>query len=146
MTVTGRQEMAVVLTDAELDKLKKEAKKIFPERVAFYAGQVGVEYGRISIRAQRTRWGSCSGKGNLNFNCLLLLAPAEVLDSVVVHELCHLKQMNHSKKFYEEIYRVMPEYDTYHNWLKENGAGLMARLGNRGAQKRRRRRYFLSFF
>ena len=90
---------------------------------------VGVSYGGITIRAQKTRWGSCSSKGNLNFNCLLLLAPAEVLDYVVVHELCHRREMNHSPKFWAEVERVLPDYDARRKWLKENGPGLISRLG-----------------
>ena len=72
-------------------------------------------------REQKTRWGSCSSEKNLNFNWKLILAPPEVLDYVVVHELCHLKEMNHSKAFWEEVGKVMPEYETHKLWLKENG-------------------------
>lgn len=115
------------LTQKELDALVAQAKKAIPARVAYYASLLGVEYGRITIRTQKTRWGSCSSKGNLNFNCLLMLAPPEVLDSVVVHELCHRKHMNHSAAFYAEIERVMPDYKACHAWLKQNGAALMAR-------------------
>ena len=116
------------LSEDEIKKLAKLAVKIIPERVRYYAPLVGVTYGRITIRSQRSRWGSCSSKGNLNFNCLLMLTPPEVLDSVVVHELCHRKQMNHSQKFYAEVYRVFPEYDKWDRWLKENGSLLMRRL------------------
>jgi len=112
----------------EIRALADCALKVIPERVKYYAPLVGVTYGRITIRNQRTRWGSCSAKGNLNFNCLLMLAPPEVLDSVVVHELCHRKEMNHSKAFYNEVYRVFPEYDKWNRWLKENGNALMARM------------------
>ena len=73
--------------------------------------------------------GSCSSKGNLNFNCLLMLAPPKVLDSVVVHELCHRKEMNHSKRFYAEVLRVFPDYWAQDKWLKENGNILMSMLG-----------------
>ena len=117
-----------VLSSEELRALARQAARVIPERVAHFAPKVGVTYGRITIRAQRTRWGSCSSKGNLNFNCLLMLAPPEVLDSVVVHELCHRKEMNHSPRFYAEVYRVFPEYDRWHKWLKDNGAALQARL------------------
>ena len=99
----------------------ERAKRIFPERTAYFAKRMGVDYGRITIREQKTRWGSCSSKGNLNFNWKLILAPPEVLDYVVVHELCHLKEMNHSKAFWDEVGKVMPEYETYKLWLKENG-------------------------
>ena len=75
-----------------------------------------------------SKWGSCSGKGNLNFNCLLMLTPPEVIDSVVVHELCHRKEMNHSDKFYEEVLKVFPDYWTWDKWLKDNGDLLMKRM------------------
>ncbi len=116
------------LTMEDIRALADKALKIIPERVRFYAPKVGVTYGRITIRNQRTRWGSCSSKGNLNFNCLLMLAPPEVIDSVVVHELCHLKVMNHSGDFYTEVLRIFPDYWKWDKWLKENGAQLMRRM------------------
>lgn len=116
------------LSPQELKALADKAVKYIPERVRYYAPLVGVDYGRITIRSQKTRWGSCSAQGNLNFNCLLMLAPPEVLDSVVVHELCHRKEMNHSKRFYAEVYRVFPQYDEVHKWLKENGSKLLMKL------------------
>ena len=116
------------LTMEDIRSLAQEALQVIPERVAHYAPLVGVSYGRITIRNQRSRWGSCSSKGNLNFNCLLMLAPIEVIDSVVVHELCHRLEMNHSKRFYAHVRRVYPEYDRYHAWLKENGAAIMRRM------------------
>ena len=113
------------LTQNEIVGLANKAREVIPERVAYYAPLVGVTYGRITIRRQRSRWGSCSSKGNLNFNCLLMLTPPEVVDSVVVHELCHRKEMNHSKEFYAEVLRVFPDY---RKWLKENGEIIMAML------------------
>ena len=101
---------------------------VIPEKVKHYAPIVGVDYGRITIRCQRTRWGSCSSKGNLNFNCLLMLMPDEVIDSVVVHELCHRKQMNHSAAFYSEINKVFPAYKQCQKWLKENGGKIMRKI------------------
>lgn len=115
------------LTKEDIRRLADEALKVIPQRVAYYAPIVGVSYGRITIRNQKTKWGSCSSKGNLNFNCLLMLAPPRVLDSIVVHELCHRKEMNHSKRFYEEVLRVMPDYWEQDRWLKEHGSALMAR-------------------
>lgn len=115
------------LSKQELKALAEQAKAVIPRRVAYYAPLVGVTYGRITIRCQQTRWGSCSAKGNLNFNCLLMLAPPQVLDSVVVHELCHRRHMNHSERFYDEVLRVFPEYHKWHGWLKENGKVLMLR-------------------
>lgn len=117
------------LTGEEMRSLAEKAAKVIPPRVAYYAPRIGVTYGRITIRSQRSRWGSCSSKGNLNFNCLLMLAPPEVIDSVVVHELCHRKEMNHSEKFYAEVLRVFPDYRAQNKWLKENGDMLMAMRG-----------------
>ncbi len=116
------------LSAEEINELADQALKVIPERVKYYAPLVGVTYGRITIRNQRTRWGSCSAKGNLNFNCLLMLTPPEVLDSVVVHELCHRKHMNHSREFYAEVRRVYPDYDRWNKWLKEHGNELMRRM------------------
>ncbi|MBO6010926.1 MAG: M48 family metallopeptidase, partial [Oscillospiraceae bacterium] len=116
------------LTPAELRSLAAEARRVIPERCAFFAPVVGVKYERITIRSQRSRWGSCSAKGNLNFNCLLMKAPPEVLDGVVVHELCHIRHPDHSAKFYSEVLRVMPDYKKRRDWLRKNGELLMAML------------------
>ena len=116
------------LTPEALHALAEEALRVIPARVAHYAPLVGVSYGRITIRNQRTRWGSCSAAGNLNFNCLLLLAPPEVLDSVVVHELCHRLEPNHSPRFYAQVLRVFPDYWACDKWLKENGPALLRRM------------------
>lgn len=116
------------LSRTEIEELADRAMKVIPERVAYYAPLIGVTYGRVTIRNQVSRWGSCSAKGNLNFNCLLMLTPPEVVDSVVVHELCHRKEMNHSKRFYEEVLRVYPDYYKWDSWLKKNGNGIMRRM------------------
>ena len=116
------------LTIDEIRQLADKALEAIPERVKHYAPLVGVTYGRITIRNQRSKWGSCSNKGNLNFNCLLMAAPPEVLDSVVAHELCHRKHMNHSGAFYAELYRVFPDYDRCRTWLREQGPLLMRRM------------------
>ncbi len=113
------------LTPDEIQVLANKALEVIPARVKYYAPLVGLTYGRITIRNQKSKWGSCSGKGNLNFNCLLMLAPPEVIDSVVVHELCHRKEMNHSDRFYSEVLRVFPNYWECDKWLKENGDVLM---------------------
>lgn len=115
-------------TREEIEALADCALSYIPPRVAHYAKLLGVTYGRITIRNQRTRWGSCSSDGNLNFNCLLMEFPPEVIDSVVVHELCHRKHMNHSPQFYAEIDRVFPNYKQCRQWLKENGGRYLARL------------------
>lgn len=117
-----------VFTDEQLQVLARQARQTIPERVAHFAPLVGVTYGRITIRSQHTLWGSCSGKGNLNFNCLLMLTPPEVLDYVVVHELCHRKEMNHSARFWAEVGRVLPDFENRRKWLRENGTALISRL------------------
>lgn len=117
-----------VFTMDEIRELAYKALVVIPERVKKYAPIVCVDYGRITIRNQRSRWGSCSSKGNLNFNCLLMLFSDEVIDYVVVHELCHRKHMNHSAAFYEEVERVFPEYRKCQKWLKDNGGLYLNRL------------------
>ena len=114
------------LTDKEREALREETRRRVTERAAYFAPLVGVTYGRITIRNQRSRWGSCSSQGNLNFNCLLMLAPPEVLDYVVVHELCHRKVMNHSARFYAEVLKVLPEYKQYQKWLRDHGEMILA--------------------
>ena len=116
-------------TAAELQELAKRAREVIPQRTAIYADKIGVSYSRITIRCQKTRWGSCTSAGNLNFNCLLMLAPPEVLDSVIVHELCHRLHPNHSRSFYAAVYRVFPDYDRCDSWLKQNGPALLHRAG-----------------
>ncbi|NLC43510.1 MAG: M48 family metallopeptidase, partial [Clostridiales bacterium] len=116
------------LTMEEIRELADKALKVIPGRVAHYAPIVGVDYGKITIRNQRTRWGSCSGKGNLNFNCLLMLTPPEIMDYVIVHELCHLLELNHSANFWNEVERVLPDYKVHKEWLKNNGGALIRRM------------------
>lgn len=95
------------------------------ERVDHFHPMTGGEYGRIAVRAQRSRWGSCSSKHNLNFNWRLILAPPGCLDYVVVHELCHLTEFNHSPRFWAMVERVMPDYKVWKEYLKTNGKGLV---------------------
>lgn len=116
-----------VLTTAELEGLKRAARDDFSQRVAHFAPLVGVQPQALSVRAQHSRWGSCSSKGSLSLNALLMLAPEAVRDYVVVHELCHLKEMNHSARFWAEVERVLPDYRTWRDWLKVNGHALLQR-------------------
>ena len=113
------------LTHKKIAALADKALEVIPARVEYFAKIMKVTYGHITIRNQKTRWGSCSSKGNLNFNCLLMLAPAEVLDYVVVHELCHRKEMNHSKAFWMEVQRILPDYKEAIQWLKEDGSQII---------------------
>ena len=94
-----RRQTVPHFSQEEIETLARQAVEELPEQVRHFAGLLGVTYGRITIRLQKTRWGSCSSKGNLNFNCLLMLCPAAVRDYVIVHELCHRKHMNHSPAF-----------------------------------------------
>jgi predicted metal-dependent hydrolase len=100
---------------------RRQAQRIFGERLAAYNTRYGYRYGRVSIKEQKSRWGSCSRLGNLNFNWRLLLAPLPVLDYVVVHELCHLKEMNHSARFWQLVARTCPTYATQRRWLRQHG-------------------------
>ena len=94
------------------------------EELERWAPTVGRPYGRVAIREQRTRWGSCSSRGNLNFNWKLILAPPEALTYVVMHELCHLKDFNHSPRFWAEVRARMPEYEAWKKWLHTHGKEL----------------------
>ncbi len=122
------QEPVRRLSPQDIRALADQAMQIIPDKVRFYAEKIGVDYGRVTIRNQKTRWGSCSAKGNLNFNCLLMLAPEDVLDYVVIHELCHRKEMNHSPRFWSEVAKIMPDYKNSKIWLKENGGDIIRRM------------------
>ena len=124
----ARQSAVQPLTREEIEALARQAAADIPERVARHAKAMGLTYGRIIIRRQKTRWGSCSVKGNLNFNCLLMLCPEEVREYVVIHELCHRLEMNHSPRFWAEVAKRCPDYARQRKWLKENGGSLISRL------------------
>lgn len=116
------------LSDTQRNALESRyriaAASYFPKRVAYYQTLTGGSYTRITIRDQKTRWGSCSSRGTLSFNWRLMLAPPAVLDYVVLHELCHLTHMNHSKEFWNSIASIMPDYKVHRTWLKEHGREL----------------------
>lgn len=119
------------LTEAESKRLKtldkryrNAARAQLEARVAFYQPLTGGHYSSITVRDQKTRWGSCSSRGTLSFNYRLIFAPPAVLDYVVVHELCHLTHMNHSKDFWNLVASVMPEYAVHKKWLREHGTEL----------------------
>ena len=100
---------------------RKEARRRITERAAYFAEKMGVDYGRIAIKAAKTRWGSCSAQGNLNFHWKLILMPPAILDYVVVHELAHRIEMNHSPRFWAQVERILPDYRERRRWIKENG-------------------------
>ncbi len=118
---------APTFTKEEREALLRRAMEIIPVKVAHFAKIIGVAYGRITIRNQKTLWGSCSTKGNLNFNYMLAALPDEVVDYVVVHELCHRKEMNHSPKFWAEVEKVVPDCKRIRKWLKEEGSVFLER-------------------
>ncbi len=97
-----------------------KAKEIFYDRIYYYQKVIQEPFGHVRIKEQKSCYGSCSSKRNLNFNWKCVLAPLEVLDYIVVHELCHLKELNHSKRFWLEVEKVMPDYKIYEKWLKEH--------------------------
>jgi predicted metal-dependent hydrolase len=102
------------------------AKKLAAERAAVHATALGVEFGRIAIKDTRSRWGSCSSKGNLNFSWRLLLGPEAVLDYVIAHEVAHLKELNHSPAFWAHVATLCPDYKTQRAWLRKHGRELAA--------------------
>lgn len=121
-------------------RFRRAAAEYIPSRVLYYQKLTGGQYARIVIRDQKTRWGSCSSNGTLSFNYRLMLAPPKVLDYVVVHELCHLKHMDHSPAFWQAVEQVLPEYKTQKQWLKEHGHELtiqkhLQRYGQEGNKK-----------
>lgn len=97
------------------------ARQAIWERVEFFKTQLNVEYNQIRIKEQKSRWGSCSKKGNLNFNWKLVMAPPDIIDYIVVHEICHLIHMNHSRDFWKCVEGLMPDYRNRRLWLKRHG-------------------------
>lgn len=101
-------------------KYKDEAQRLIKDRADHYSYAYGYCYNNISIKDQKTRWGSCSSKKNLNFNYKLLFLPAKIRDYIIVHEICHLKELNHSKKFWDLVAREIPDHKKIRKELKEN--------------------------
>jgi len=101
--------------------LREQAAAHLAARVEVFAARLDVQPRRVGVRDQKRRWGSCSAHGVLNFNWRLILAPEEVLDYVVVHELCHLKELNHSPRFWSWVQSILPDYGTARGWLRHNG-------------------------
>ena len=102
-------------------RFRRAAAAYFPTRCAQLQQLTGGYYTKITIRNQKTRWGSCSQTGTLSFNYRLMMAPPAVIDYVIVHELCHLTHMNHSKAFWNKVAAILPDYAKSRRWLKENG-------------------------
>jgi predicted metal-dependent hydrolase len=107
--------------DLFIDFYKKTAKAIISERVDYYSKLTGIEYKGIKITSAKKRWGSCSRNNNLSFTYNLIMAPLSVIDYVVVHELCHVLEHNHSKNFWDKVKTIKPDYEDAKKWLKEKG-------------------------
>ncbi|WP_461206713.1 M48 family metallopeptidase [Clostridium sp. DL1XJH146] len=122
-----RKNIEITTTNEDIIKLelirwfKIEASRVINNRVAHYQNIVGVRPIKVKSKEQKKRWGSCTSTGNVLFNWRLIMAPVDVIDYVVVHELCHLIHMNHSKDFWSLVQHIMPDYDIKKKWLKENG-------------------------
>ena len=106
-------------SDREIEHFKNQLRPVLEQRLAYFSEQMGVSYGRVCIRDQKTRWGSCSARGNLNFNWRLCLAPPEILDYVVVHELAHIAHKNHGPQFWALVERYLPDYRARRAMLRE---------------------------
>ena len=111
-------------SDREILELKKKAKKIIPERVEYFANKFNKKYNKIRITSAKTRWGSCTSQKNLNFSYRLIQAEPKAVDYVIIHELAHLKYMNHSQKFWAHVEEMMPDYKYWDNWLKREWRSL----------------------
>lgn len=114
--------------DPELEKMYRiMATDIFNIECAHFAKKMGVTYNKVTIRDQKSRWGSCSSNGNINLNWRLLFMHPKIGRYVVVHELAHRKQMNHSREFWAEVEKVIPDYRKYRKLLKEQGGKYIRR-------------------
>jgi predicted metal-dependent hydrolase len=116
-----------VVDGAALERwYRREARRLLEPVVSREAERLGLGYASVSIRAQRTRWGSCSSRGALSFNWRLAMAPPRVLEYVAVHELCHLRESNHSKRFWSHLGRARPGWRADADWLRVHGWELLA--------------------
>jgi hypothetical protein len=99
---------------------KKKAQEYISQRVDFFSRKLKLRHGNITITSAEKRWGSCSADDNLSFSFRLMMAPPDIIDYVIVHELIHIIEKNHSPKFWQKVYAVMPEHKTQKRWLKDN--------------------------
>lgn len=112
---------SAVIKDAIEKWYRERAREVITDKVTYFQHFVGKPVGEIRIKEQKSRWGSCSSQGNLNFNWKIVMAPDEIIDYLVVHELCHLLHMNHSKEFWDSVEKIISDYKKREKWLKENG-------------------------
>jgi predicted metal-dependent hydrolase len=109
------------MKQAIIDWYSDEARVIFKKRLDLYSELMGLQYKTLRISGATRRWGSCSDRGSINLNWRLMMCPLPVIDYVVVHELAHLKYLNHSKDFWQLVQSIIPDSNTYRKWLKDNG-------------------------
>lgn len=109
------------LSESEIGDLKKQAKQYIPNRVEEIAKKFWKTYNKVKITSAQTRWGSCTSQKNLNFSYRLMACPNHVIDYVIIHELAHLKEMNHSHRFWSHVAEMKPDYKKDELWLKQNG-------------------------
>ena len=117
-----------IVIKMEIKALKKSARSYLKAKTEYYANIMGLKYGRITITSAKKRFGSCSSAGNISYSYRLMMYPEAAREYVVVHELAHLLEMNHSKKFWAEVEKVLPDYEMSYSWLKKHGGELMAQL------------------
>ena len=120
VTIKSRTRAKAAVRSLLENHLREMARSIMAERISFYEKHILVKHNSFRIKNQKTRWGSCSSKGNLNFNFRLVMAPIEIVDYVVVHELCHIVHMNHSAVFWNLVGSIISDYNERRQWLREN--------------------------
>lgn len=103
---------------------KAQARKLFHERVDYYEKLTGLKVSKLKLSSAKTRWGSCSRAGNISLVWRLVMAPIEIVDYVIVHEIIHLRHPNHSKAFWDDVAKIIPDYKTHRRWLRDNGYAL----------------------
>jgi predicted metal-dependent hydrolase len=131
LIVRCRSDEAAVVRAALLTWYRAKAREILAERVTTWEACMGVQHARLTVRDQRSRWGSCSSRGSLSFSWRLILAPPPILDYVVIHELAHLRELNHGARFWEIVEHHCPEYAERRRWLRQHGPRLSSVLSSR---------------
>lgn len=114
------QQVKSLIDPNKIEEYKKQAREYIPKRVEKIAEKYGYNYNKIKITSAKTRWWSCTSQKNLNFTFRLILTPPEIIDYVICHELSHLKQMNHSRQFWNNVSIMDKDYKKHDQWLKQN--------------------------
>ncbi|MDR3560276.1 MAG: SprT family zinc-dependent metalloprotease [Negativicutes bacterium] len=130
LPATSPDDKADLVADALRKWYIRSASQLLTERTAYWAREIGVRPHRLSIRDQKTRWGSASTRGNVNYNWRIIMAPPETVDYLVVHELCHIKVPNHSATFWLLVSQSVPDYKQHRAWLRQHGPVLARLLSN----------------